>query len=371
MSADTTPDFAALMAETDAEGTYADMMAQNAALTPEAIAAELTAMAGAPLDTEEIEPVGWRPAKRLSPWARDPGLPDVAEAQLLLAGDSLSGQVRLLPGAPPSLSELDLYIDGRLAAELPATEAMRSELGDWIEVSLSSAPAGPVAAELCHGSQVVASMTLTPGTAAAQTRIDGGFSGLRQNTIALWAVDRADPARPVVITMVWNGTRHRILLGESAPFARADVLATRVPLSAATPGHDHRVSLLAGPDDKPIRRGSFWIRREKDSLFLWRCHRIEGGGLFGTVLAAGIDDKDPVQPVLAGLTPRSLAPASSRDRPAFAFGTGANSFVLDDAALKAAADPKAIRLWFRDASGTEVQTAPFDPADLSEVALPG
>lgn len=353
------------MAALDSEGTYREMLAQAAGLSPDQVLAALRrpAAEGDPdPETNTAAPLMWQPASTLARWARDlPSQDPRLKVSALMQPDRLLVALRRLPakGLPPlDLRGLDLYLDGRLLVDLSAQEgpdpvspdtAYIPDTGLWIEHPLPQSPQpaqqqakAARVLEVCLGSRVLAEHRLppVPEDTGKPPRAEGGFAGLRKGALVVWAVDRGDPTRPVPVDLIWQDGPLRLLISEPARFAATGILADEVPLHKMPLGAQAQVQLGIGA--RRLKRGQFQIWRRTEGFVVWQVWRLADGGLFGTVVPYQTDQTDPgpaleLRPeITAGTAPRAKvlwrpeAPlrADLADHKSFAFGAEGHSFHL-------------------------------------------
>ena len=178
--ADLSQDLRDRFARTDEAGTYARLMAQVAALEPEAGPAAAAALRAAPAarpdgpdpDARRL----WRSPLSLRQRTRDAVLEGHALADFSLRGKGrLTVRVHVLETASPRMRELDLYVDGRHAREIPVparADRDRPVHSLTAEHELGGRPSRPVTVELCMASRILASATLAPGSATPPVDLD-------------------------------------------------------------------------------------------------------------------------------------------------------------------------------------------------------
>lgn len=385
---DTLAKFTAQMKALDEMNTYHDMMAQNADLSVDGILGELGAMSGRPVPNEGVARPDWMPATKLARWARDQVVPNVASGRFVIEGDVLKGQLLLEDEAPKNLSELDIYVNGRLVAEVPITDEIRQArpaLGAWIEAPLNGTlpdAAGDdpqtVHVELCQVNRVLAEAKIPSDPQKSPRSIEGGFVGVRNGLLTFWAVDRNNRERPVPTCVDIDGRGQTVLVTRAANFTKDDILAKAIPINALRDDADHAITLSNPANGRMLKRGQFMLRHAGDSFFVWTVQRRADGGLFGTVLAYKAKSAEPTQgvEVMVEVTPTEPGQpvlqspeikADQPDLPGFKFGSKGNSFGFDAPGLLDAGTPSLV---FRSADGAICRTGPIDMAALAELPAP-
>ena len=209
----------------------------------------------------------------------------------------------------------------------------------------------------------------------------------------LWAANRADPERPVQVTLHWHEAgaeapqRFDLLAADPDRLRAKGVLAHAVPLDGLPEGRDVAVRLTTG--GKPLRRGTFRMRRVGAQILLWRLARLTDGGILGTVVGYPGPRDDPGDPLsLIPEITRGTDPdaevlwrgaqlvADGADPRDFAFGGRGHSFALPggDAApdgLPAALDvpDAALRLRLHPGTRMEQCNTPVSVSCLKTIEL--
>lgn len=364
----------ARFATVDADGTYTGLVGTMDEATEDAVREALAEdfFGELPEPALQADTLPYRPAVLLREATRDSILPKAIEAGLLMMNGALVGQITILRAWPQGTETLDVYVDGRLVAELPVPLPDPAFGPDGRTVFLSVRLRRPEAAschvEFCARNRVVGHQEVAPCTDAHTPDFNGGFFGIQNNMLVGWIVDRNDRSRNLPVILESGGVTHTLVAGTKAPFSAQPVRKCSLPLASLGEGPQHHISMRNGITGRPLVRGEFHLAISQGIQVIWYPGRTEAGDLFGTVVAFPQTSDKATVTLMDDATALAPVTATQADPPLIAFGDKANSFLFDAAAM-AGLDRSRLRLRIAGL-GTTVETLPFDLAGLPVVTPP-
>lgn len=314
----------------------------------------------------------YRPAVLLREATRDSIVPKAIEAGLLMMNGALFGQITILRAWPQTAETLDVYVDGRLEAELPVPLPDPAFGPDgrtlFLSVRLRRPEASFCHVEFCARNRVVGHQKVAPYTDAHIPDFNGGFFGVQGNMLVGWIVDRNDRQRNLPVILESAGVTHTLVAGTKAPFSSQPVRKFSLPLASLGEAQQHAVSMRNGITGTVLHRGEFQLIVSQGVKVVWYPGRTEAGDLFATVVAFPQSKQKATVTLMddgAELEPHQ---ASMPDPPNLAYTDQHNS-VRFPAAAMAGLDSTRLRLRIAGL-GTTVETQPFDLAGLPQITPP-